>query len=209
MRETTRTFITDRREQRMRNSTSLLIARFQPAARGGVACCATRRSFVLRRFRNSGFTLVEILVVLVIIGVTLALVSVNFAKDDRAELRDEAQRLALLYQAARDEAISTGKAVAWVANGTQYGFFHNDADNKWGDAIAEVPFTGQTFAPRISLVDLQVNGAKVPLDTPLVFSSSGMNAPFLTTLDIAGERLGITGDALGLIQIQRLQDEGK
>ena len=194
----------------MRNPTSLLIALFQRAsARGSVASFASRRSFIRHRFRNSGFTLVEILVVLVIIGITLALVSVNFAKDDRAELRDEAQRLALLYQAARDEAISTGKAVAWVANGPQYGFFHHDADDKWSEAIAEAPFTGQSFAPRITLVELQVDGAKVPLDTPVVFSSSGMNTPFLATLDIAGDRLGITGDAVGLIEIQRLNDEGK
>jgi general secretion pathway protein H len=194
----------------MRNTTSLLIVLSQSAsARSKVSSFASRRSLLLHRFRNSGFTLVEILVVLVIIGITLALVSVNFAKDDRAELRDEAQRLALLYQAARDEAISTGKAVAWVANGPQYGFFHHDADNKWSDAIGEAPFTEQSFAPRITLVELQVSGAKVPLDTPVVFSSSGMNAPFQATLDIAGERLEITGDAVGLIQIQRMKDEGK
>jgi general secretion pathway protein H len=194
----------------MRNTTSLSIGWFQSAsARGSVASFALRRAVIRHLVRYGGFTLVEILVVLVIIGITLALVSVNFAKDDRAELRDEAQRLALLYQAARDEAISTGKAVAWVANGPQYGFFHHDADNKWGDAIAEAPFTGQSFAPRITLIDLQVNGAKVPLDTPVVFSSSGMNTPFQATLDIAGERLGIMGDAVGLIQIQRMNDEGK
>jgi general secretion pathway protein H len=157
--------------------------------------------------RVSGFTLVEILVVLVIIGITLALVSVNFAKDDRAELRDEMRRLALLYQAARDEAIGTGKPLAWVANGPQYGFFHNDANNKWSEAIDEAPFTTQTFASRITLVDLQVNGVKVPLDTPVVFSSSGMNAPFQATLDIGGDRLGITGDAVGQIQIQSTKDE--
>ena len=152
---------------------------------------------------HSGFTLVEILVVLVIIGITLALVSVKFAKDDRAELRDEARRLGLLYQAARDEAISTGKPIAWVASGPQYGFFHHDEENKWVAPIDEGPLTVQTFASRITLVDLQVNGTKVPLDTPVVFSSSGMNAPFQATLDIAGERLAITGDAGGQIQVQQ------
>jgi general secretion pathway protein H len=194
----------------MSNTTSLWIAWFRcTSARSRNSSFVSRRSFIPHRLNNSGFTLVEILVVLVIIGITLALVSVNFAKDDRAELRDEAQRLALLYQAARDEAISTGKAVAWVSSGPQYGFFHNDADNKWTDAIADAPFTGQSFAPRITLIDLQVNGAKVPLDTPVVFSSSGMNAPFQATLDIAGERLGISGDAVGLIEIQKMTGDGK
>jgi general secretion pathway protein H len=193
----------------MRKTTSPVIRLLQGVPARSLSSLASRRPLITHRLPGGGFTLVEILVVLVIIGITLALVSVNFAKDDRAELRNEAQRLALLYQAARDEAISTGKAVAWVANGSQYGFFHSDADNKWSDAIAEAPFTGQSFAPRITLVELQVNGAKVALDTPVVFSSSGMNTPFQAMLDSAGERLGITGDVVGLIQIQRMNDEGK
>jgi general secretion pathway protein H len=154
------------------------------------------------RRASSGFTLIEILVVLIIIGVALALISVNFARDPRNELRDEAQRLALLFQAARDEAITTGKPVAWIANGPQYGFFHRDAQNQWKAPLTEAPLVVQSFPPAIALADLQVNAAKVPPDTPVIFSASGANAPFRATLDIGGERLVISGDAVGQIAIQ-------
>jgi general secretion pathway protein H len=162
-------------------------------------CCPTG---VGNRRASRGFTLVEILVVLIIIGVALALISVNFARDPRNELRDEAQRLALLFQAARDEAIATGKPLAWIANGPQYGFFHRDAENQWKVPLTEAPLVVQSFPPAIALADLRVNAAKVPPDTPVIFSASGANAPFQATLDIAGQQLIISGDAAGQIAIQ-------
>ena len=67
-----------------------------------------------------GFTLIEIMVVMVILGITLALVSVNFSQDDGKVLSEEANRLAALLEHAQNEAMITGNAIAWSAQEGKY-----------------------------------------------------------------------------------------
>ncbi|MDP2785168.1 MAG: prepilin-type N-terminal cleavage/methylation domain-containing protein, partial [Sulfurimicrobium sp.] len=64
---------------------------------------------------NSGFTLIEMLVVLVVIGIIVAMIGVNLAPDPRQSLDTEARRLALLLEQARDEAMSSGSSIAFSA----------------------------------------------------------------------------------------------
>ena len=59
---------------------------------------------------NSGFSLIEILVVIVIIGIvsSIALMSLGVLGDDR-ELRTEARRMQTLLEIAQDEAVLQGR----------------------------------------------------------------------------------------------------
>lgn len=61
----------------------------------------------LRRAR--GFTLVEILVVLVLIGIMLGVVAPRLSRDVGVSARHEGARLVALLQAARTQAIVTGR----------------------------------------------------------------------------------------------------
>ena len=54
--------------------------------------------------KTAGFTLLELLVVMVIAGLMLGMVSFNAMPGERQVLQQEAQRIALLLQLARDEA---------------------------------------------------------------------------------------------------------
>ena len=150
---------------------------------------------------SRGFTLVEILVVLVIIGITIALISVNFRRDPKSELRTEAQRLTLLLQAARTEAITTGKPLAWIALPHAYGFYQRDAERRWSVALTEPPFAQTALPTQISVADVNINRAQMPIDTPLVFSASGLNQPFRLELAAGGERMQVQGDAGGHIGV--------
>ena len=62
---------------------------------------------------KAGFTLLELLVVLVIVGITVGLVSFNMVPNERQVLQSEAQRIALLLQLARDEAIVRNRLIAF------------------------------------------------------------------------------------------------
>ncbi|HVK56892.1 MAG TPA: GspH/FimT family pseudopilin [Burkholderiales bacterium] len=154
------------------------------------------------RSSHAGFTLIEILIVLVIVGITIALISVNFRRNDKAEVRDQAERLALLLQAARTEAISTGKSLAWIGNASTYGFFTRDEDRRWTVAFTDPPLTGGHLTPPISLIDVQINGARTPIATPLVFSSSGLNARFKLELGTAETRMLVIGESGGNIHVK-------
>jgi len=61
--------------------------------------------------RARGFTLIEILVVVVILTVVVGMVGLNPFGDESRAVREESQRLALLIKAAREEAILEGRVL--------------------------------------------------------------------------------------------------
>jgi general secretion pathway protein H len=59
--------------------------------------------------RASGFTLFELIVIVLILTVIVGLVGLNLTRDASDQLKDEAQRLAMVLQAAEEEAILNGR----------------------------------------------------------------------------------------------------
>ena len=79
--------------------------------------------------QRAGFTLIEMLVVVLILGLLVSLVSVVTRPDARGALRIEAERLAQLMDLAASEASLTGSAVAWTGTATDYRFW------RWRDGF--------------------------------------------------------------------------
>jgi general secretion pathway protein H len=70
----------------------------------------------------AGFTLLELVVVVLLLSIMLGLVVVNLGSDDAADLRDEAQRLALLLNTAQQDAILEGQVLALALEPGGYHF---------------------------------------------------------------------------------------
>ncbi|CDY76686.1 General secretion pathway protein H [Caballeronia glathei] len=62
---------------------------------------------------QAGFTLLEMLVVLVIAGLLVSLASLQLTRNPRTDLNEEAERLALLFESAGDEAQVRARPIAW------------------------------------------------------------------------------------------------
>jgi general secretion pathway protein H len=90
-----------------------------------------------------GFTLVELLVVLVIIGMLSAAVIVGMP-DPRGALRGEALRFAARADAARERAMMDNRPVALVLKDGGYGFEWRTG-GEW-KAISERPFIEQSWS---------------------------------------------------------------
>lgn len=152
-----------------------------------------------------GFTLVEVLVVMVVIGITLALIGLNLMPDDERVLRNEAQRLALLLEQARDEAVAGGEAIAWSAEGERYRFLHQNEEGKWVAWTKDELWRERQFSSGVTLRALRINRTAVPPGEHLTFSSAGLDMPFEIDLGLNATRIGIVGDAMGNVTLKEAE----
>ncbi|GAA6133369.1 hypothetical protein NBRC116188_01580 [Oceaniserpentilla sp. 4NH20-0058] len=73
------------------------------------------------RRHNSGFTLIEILVVLVIIALLVSMASLNTSHDGRInEIKSEAEKLKFLLEASADEALFNNKNIGFEFAKTEF-----------------------------------------------------------------------------------------
>ena len=92
--------------------------------------------------RQHGFSLIEILVVIVIIGIvaSMAMLSLGLLGDDR-DLQTEARRVSSLVQVAQDEAVMQGREFGLEVMQSSYRFVEYDAfTNRWDELLADDTF---------------------------------------------------------------------
>ena len=149
----------------------------------------------------SGFTLVELLVVMVIVGVTLGLASLNAIPSPRQDLQNEAQRIALLLQLARDEAIVRNRLVAFEANPERYRFIVRH-ETGWAPVTQDDLLRERTFknAPLQLLLEPSPTGGTNPLR--ITFGREPVDKPFVLTLARGGDSVSIRADGVGHFTVE-------
>jgi len=148
-----------------------------------------------------GFTLLELLVVLVIVGTALGAVSFNAIPSNAKNLQNEAQRIALLLQAARDEAIVRNRPVAFEADAYQYRFLVR-SDTDWEPIANDDLMRERQF--KMSPIGLMMDPAPVTGNDPLriVFGREPVDKPFALTLSIGEDAVVIHADGIGHFSVE-------
>jgi general secretion pathway protein H len=150
----------------------------------------------------SGFTLVELMVVMVIIGLTLGLAALNAVPSPRQDLQKEAQRIALLLQLARDEAIVRNRLVTFEANGERYHFLVRN-ETRWDPLPGDDLLRERAFknAPLQLLLDPPSAGASNPLR--ITFGREPVDKPFVLTLVAGDASVAIRADGVGHFTVEQ------
>ena len=143
-----------------------------------------------------GFTLVEIMVVMVIIGITLGLVSVNAIPSPHQNLQAEASRIALLLQLARDEAIVRNRLVAFEADSEHYRFLVRN-EKSWDPVTKDDLLRERAFksSPVTLLIDPASAGSGNPMR--ITFGREPVDKPFVLTLSSGDSNVAIRADGIG------------
>lgn len=143
-----------------------------------------------------GFTLLEMLVVIVIAGIMLGVVSFNAIPDQRQVLQNDAQRIALLLQLARDEAIVRNRPILFEADAQRYRFLIRD-DNKWQPITQDDMLREREFkrAPVALSIDPPLAGQAIPLR--IIFGREPVDKPFVLTLSAGDANVAIRADGIG------------
>lgn len=151
-------------------------------------------------YQQRGFTLLELLVVLVITGILLGAVALNAMPGNGQILQDDAQRIALLLQAARDEAIVRNRAIAFDIDDQRYRFLIRQNDN-WQILTQDALLRERAFrrAP-LGVMLIPATSDRWPLR--IVFGREPVDKPFVLRLTLGAHSATIRADGIGNFQVQ-------
>jgi general secretion pathway protein H len=136
--------------------------------------------------RNAGFTLAEILVVIIVIGLAAGMAYARFDSDPRQTIEREGQRLAAAIEHAAALAQWRNQTLGVSTGGAGYRFWRRNAG---ADGDQWVPLSDDdVLAPRslpdgVTAAATLYAGQNIPPDSILPFAASGRNEPF--ALEIA------------------------
>lgn len=148
-----------------------------------------------------GFTLIELLVALLIMGLMLGLAAPVLRPDARSQLRDEAERLAQLFELAGDETRFGGHRLVWTSDGQSYRFWRADTASR-GKVIGDDAIWQQHRLPAgMRLSGLSIESLPVAGAMRLHFDSEGATTAFSLQLSQGDAHVGVTASPLGEIAV--------
>lgn len=151
---------------------------------------------------QSGFTLIELLVVIVIIGIIVGLTTVQLMPGERGNLKEEAERLALLIENARLDAYASGQNLAWSGHVNKYIFSQKNAYGDWIDIQDDNMLRPRTLPNGMFISKINVESIPLKEKDKLLLSSSSLPLPFEIELSSGDYRIQIEGNSLGEVNIR-------
>ena len=161
---------------------------------------------------SQGFTLLELLAVVLIIGVIISFAGLSVGQHSSRTLQDEAQRLHALLRLSAEEAVLQGRELALEFGRGEYHFVAL-TDQGWQPVSDDRMLVSRELPPNLEL-ELVLEGVPTELgdeETParILVLSSGEMTPFLLNIGMDDEEpYTLEGDLTGRLELRQGAREG-
>ena len=138
---------------------------------------------------------------MVIVGITLGMISFNAMPSERQILQNDAQRVALLLQLARDEAIVRNRPIAFEADADRYRFLMRDETN-WQALDQDDLLREREFKRSPVILSISPSSAEQTDPLRIIFGREPVSKPFVLTLAIGDAQVAIHADGVGHFSVE-------
>lgn len=149
---------------------------------------------------SRGFTLIEVLVVVMLMVIVVAMVGLKIGGDEGRAVRQEADRLSVLLQTAQQEAILQGKVFALALQGEGYAFQGLDDKRKFNN-LNDPVLRPRELPAAMAILSVTLDGVPAEKDPRIILYPTGeLPQAFVITLGQGEARWQVRGDLNGTIQ---------
>jgi general secretion pathway protein H len=160
-----------------------------------------------RSLATAGFTLIEVLVVIVIISIIISLATITFDSEQQ-ELANEGERLSALMKLASEEAIMNSRELRVIFTSNSY-TFDKLVDREWRQ-FEEGLFRSRNLPEDFSFdmsignqaVNLETGGDEAEKRAAVLFLSSGEVTPFELAIRGASDLEIVISNRSGVIKVE-------
>jgi type II secretion system protein H len=151
-------------------------------------------------FKSSGFTLLELMVVLIVAGISFALLLPNFMKNEDDQVKEESMRLVALMEYAADYAGTSGQWLALSASTSSYRFMQRDENSGGWQALASDDVLRERQLPE-GMTILAINSQQEGTNAMVTLSPTGIQSPFQIELSLGQAKRLVRGNLIGKVEV--------
>lgn len=153
---------------------------------------------------QKGFSFIELLLLIAVMGISLSVVSANLGQNNRDILNDEVLRLVSLLSYAGDESISTGRPLLWEQTENGYRFLQRDENlDIWKPVLETYVLRARQLPEKIYIESAQNQYGKTRV---VFFSASGVSSPYTIMMSNGEQTTIISGNLIGQASFQAMKD---
>ena len=151
-----------------------------------------------------GFTLIEVLVVVLLMVIVLGMVGLKLGGNDGRTLRQEAQRLEALLLNVQQEAILQGRRLALAPQANGYEFQGLNEKNKFATLPGDALLRARELPDPMAILSLTLDGVAAEEGARIVMYPTGeLSQAFVITLGLGEARWQVEGALDGTIKVSQ------